>query len=125
MNSFTRQWYAESKVKEVFTPDIATWRSRYDLKEQLLLRDNSYVIRNLRKSDMYPYRSKEDMEHIVEAKEEFRPDLIADEAYGDPRLAWVILSANNLSDIFDLKIGMRIRIPSSTSLYTSGGVLNR
>lgn len=125
MNDLTRQWYAESKVEEVYSPDIATWRSRYDLKENILLRDGSYVIRNLRKADMYPYRSKDDIEHIVEAREENRPDLIANDAYGDPRLAWVILSANNLSDFFDLKVGMRIRIPSSTSLYAGGGVLNR
>lgn len=125
MNDLTRQWYAESKVEEVYSPDIATWRSRYDLKENILLKDGSYVIRNLRKADMYPYRNRDDIEHIVEAREENRPDLIANDAYGDPRLAWVILSANNLSDFFDLKVGMRIRIPSSTSLYASGGVLNR
>ena len=124
-NDFAKQWYAESKVQEVYTPDVATWRSRYDLKEQLLLTNNDFVIRNMRRTDLYPYKSSDDLEHIVEARENCRPDIIAEEAYGDPRLAWVILSANNLSDLFDLRTGMRIRIPSSISLYSSGGVMNR
>ena len=74
---------------------------------------------------MVPYRTSQDMIHIVTASEEFRPDVIANNSYGDPRLAWVILAANNISDIFDLKAEMEIIIPSSNAIYNIGGVLNR
>ena len=124
-NDFAKQWYAESKVQEVYTPDVATWRSRYDLKEQLLLTNNDFVIRNMRRTDLYPYKSSDDLEHIVEARENCRPDIIAEEAYGDPRLAWVILSANNMKTIFDFTVDKVIRIPEVTSFYSEGGVLSK
>lgn len=126
MNSTViRDWYSKDLVKEVFTPDLSVWRSRYDLKEQLLLTDNTLVIRNMRRNDMVPNVSSYDMEHEVEPKEAYRPDIIANNMYGDPRLAWVILAANDLSDMLDLKAGLRIRIPSTASLYSSGGVMCR
>lgn len=121
----TRDWYSKDLVKEVFTPDLTTIRSRYDLKEQILLKDNTLVIRNIRKNDMVPAKSSLDTEHEVEAKEAYRPDVIAYNMYGDPRLAWVILAANNLSDMLDLKAGLRIRIPSTASIYSSNGVMGR
>lgn len=118
-------WYSSSLVDKVITPKLNTYRSRYDLKEQLLLKDNTLVIRNMRKSDLTPVRSSDDMEYKIEAKEAYRPDIIANRVYGDPRYAWVILSANNLKDIFDLKTGMIITIPSIISLYKTGGILSR
>lgn len=125
LDKLNRAWYSNSKVKKIFIPNLASWRSRYDLKEQLLLNDYSLVIRNLRASDMVPARSSSDILHIVEAGEEYRPDIIALNSYNDPRLAWVILSANGISDIFDLTVGLEIRIPSSVTLYSSGGILCR
>lgn len=123
IESLKRNWYSESKVKEIFTPSLTTWRSRYDLKDQLRLDTGDLVIRNLRQNDMVPIPSSSDMEHEVEPREAYRPDIIAYNAYGDPRLAWVILAANGLNDVFDLRANMRIIIPSSTSLYMAGGVM--
>lgn len=120
-----KQWYSNELVKDIITPNIDTWRSRYDLKEQLLLNDNNLVIRNMRANDMVPYKTSQDTIHIVTISEQYRPDVIANNAYGDSNLAWVILSANGLSDIFDLVAEMEIRIPSSLSIYNMGGVLNR
>lgn len=119
----TNVWYSEELVSKVITPKINVYRSRYDLKEQLLLKDNNLVIRNMRVSDLIPIRSSDNIEYKVEAKEAYRPDIIAYNMYGDPRYAWIILSANNLSDLFDLKPGMIITIPSIISLFGSGGVL--
>ncbi len=118
-------WYDMSLLKEVNTPKITTVRSRYDTKEQLLLNDGNLVIRNMRRNDLYPNRDSTDTQHRVEGSEAYRPDIIAYNVYGDPRLAWVILSANDISDIFDLKAGMIINIPSSISLFRSGGVMNK
>jgi len=118
-------WYDKSLVQETLNPKVTVIRSRYDNKEQLLLKNSDLVIRNMRRNDLFPGRDSEDTQHKVEGHEAYRPDLIAYNVYGDPRLAWVILSANDLSDIFDLEPGMIITIPSSISLFKSGGVMNR
>jgi len=125
-NDIIRSWYSEDLVDKILVPNLDTWRSRYDLKEQELLKDGDiWVIRNLRKNDITPVRTSEDIQHIVAPGEDCRPDVIAYNAYGDGNLAWVILAANNMSNIFDLKAGMYIVIPSTLSLYQAGGILCR
>jgi len=125
-NKIIRSWYSEDLVDKILVPNLDTWRSRYDLKEQELLKDSDiWVIRNLRKNDITPVRTSEDIQHIVAPGEDCRPDVIAYNAYGDGNLAWVILAANNMSSIFELKAGMYIVIPSTLSLYQTGGILCR
>ena len=41
-SKLTRDWYSEDSVKDILVPSLNTWRSRYDLKEQLLLNDNTF-----------------------------------------------------------------------------------
>tara|TARA_R110002110_G_scaffold379584_2_gene590101 strand:- start:47 stop:334 length:288 start_codon:yes stop_codon:yes gene_type:complete len=49
---------------------------------------------------------------IIPAGMEGRPDLIANDAYGDPDLWWVINVANNVFDeLVDLAAGKQIVIP--------------
>ena len=125
-NEIIRSWYSEDLVDKILVPNLDTWRSRYDLKEQELLKDSDiWVIRNLRKNDITPVRTSEDIQHIVAPGQDCRPDVIAYNAYGDGNLAWVILAANNMSSIFELKAGMYIVIPSTLSLYQTGGILCR
>lgn len=121
-----RSWYSEEKVSQILVPNLATWRSRYDLKEQeLLTESDTWVIRNMRKADITPQTTSDDIIHIVTAGEQYRPDVIAYNSYGDANLAWVILSANNKSSLFELLVGDEIVIPSIVSLYQSGGILTR
>ena len=121
--NINQTWYSEELVNEVQVPKLSTVRSRYDLKERLLLEDGNLVIRNMRRNDLVPTTSSNDMLHIVQPGEKYRPDIIANNVYGDPRLAWLILSANNLSDIFDLVTDLEIVIPSTSSIFGAGGVL--
>lgn len=121
-----RDWYSKDLVEKILVPNVDSWRSRYDLKEQELLKDGeTWVIRNLRKTDITPVRTSDDIQHVVAPGENYRPDVVAYNAYGDANLAWVILAANNMSNIFDFKAGMYIVIPSTVSLYQVGGILNR
>lgn len=117
-------WYSQELVQSVITPLAKTIYSRYDSKERLLLRDGNLVIRNMRKNDLKPVIDSTATQHIVESKEAYRPDIIAYNLYGNPNLAWVILSANNLSDVFDLEPNMIINVPSAISLYRTGGVMS-
>jgi hypothetical protein len=49
-----------------------------------------------------------------------RPDLIAERAYGNAKLAWVVLQYNNIVDtIEELTVGKTITIPSQTRLFYS------
>lgn len=43
---------------------------------------------------------------------EYRPDLVSSKVYGLPDFWWRIMEANGLSDIYDFKAGVNIRIPS-------------
>ncbi len=55
---------------------------------------------------------------------EFRPDLLAHEAYGDARLWWVFAARNPsvLKDpIYDLVSGVKIYIPQKAALLNSLG----
>lgn len=51
----------------------------------------------------------------IKSGEEYRPDLIAKRAYGSAlkELWWKILEANDIFDVFDLKAGLTLRIPSA------------
>ena len=126
INYSKRDWYSEEKVKDIHIPQLSTWRSRYDLKDQLRLRKtDDLVIRNLRVSDLIPIRTSEDNIHEITPAEDKRPDIIAFNYYGDARLAWVILSANGYSDFMDFEKGATIRIPSIAALYGAGGIMMR
>jgi hypothetical protein len=125
-SNFVREWYSEDLVEKILVPNLDSWRSRYDLKEQELLKDGeTWVIRNLRKRDITPAKTSEDIQHIIAPGEHCRPDVVAYNAYGDANLAWVILSANNMSTIFEFRAGLHIIIPSTLSLYQVGGILSR
>ena len=57
--------------------------------------------------------SPNDRFYVITATTEYRPDLVAQKAYGDVRLWWKILEANNMKDIWDFKSGTNIVIPEA------------
>ena len=64
-------------------------------------------------------QSADDPEYIVESKYRHRPDLLAYDVYGDPKLWWVFVYRNRgiLEDpVFDLVPGLRIRLPRKEQL---------
>jgi hypothetical protein len=54
---------------------------------------------------------------VIKAGEEYRPDLIAKRAYGTSLLSywWKIMEANLIFDVFDLKVGLTLRVPPISS----------
>lgn len=125
LSELGKTWYDKNLVKDIIQPQEETVTSRYSAKTNLVLQNNDVVVRNLRTSDIYIPESDDDTVHKIDAAEEYRPDLVAFKQYNNPALAWVILSANNMKDIFEFTSGKVIRIPEITGLYTTGGVLNR
>jgi hypothetical protein len=58
--------------------------------------------------------SQNDKYMLIKKGMEFRPDLIAKAAYGTNLISfwWKIMEANNIFDVFDLKAGTTLRVPS-------------
>lgn len=58
------------------------------------------------------FRFTDDISYRIPLKYEYRPDLIALEFYGDPRLFWVIVYANGFNNSpQDFNTGRVIKIP--------------
>ena len=55
--------------------------------------------------------SGQDRYYVITSGTEFRPDLVAQRAYGNTAMWWKILEANGMFDIFDFKAGTNILIP--------------
>lgn len=70
--------------------------------------------------------SSTDSFHIINTNTEDRLDRIAQQYYGDASLWWVIADANPSIRFNPMSVprGISIRIPSITTLYSTGGVLN-
>lgn len=114
--------YYSDKVSKVYRPSANKSTSRYDTKLRVSLKEGSTKIRFIRKNDLL-FSDKSSSVHVVDAIEAFRPDILANEYFGDEKYAWVILAANNLKTPYELVRGMKIVIPSLVSLQGADGKL--
>ena len=126
MGRYTKMDFS-SDVKEISNPNPSTIRviGRYDIKTRMRLDDGKITIRNLKDNDLVAKFSNRDLIHTVTVDEDQRPDLIALNFYGDPRLYWVILAANDLREKSEVIKGMPIRIPAKDSLYGINGLMSK
>lgn len=113
--------YYSDKVKNVYAPKVTSSTSRYKTKLRVSLEDST-KIRFIRKADLN-FEDDNSSVHVIEQVEAFRPDIIANEYYGDPKYAWIIMAANNLLTPYELEPGLKLVIPSLTSLQGSKGKL--
>ena len=58
-------------------------------------------------------RSQQDMFTMVTAGTQYRPDLISMQMYGTVDFWWRIMEVNKIYDVFDLKIGLTLRLPGN------------
>jgi hypothetical protein len=59
---------------------------------------------------------RDDRSFVLEARHQYRPDLLAQELYGSPAYYWIFLVRNTKlirDPIWDFRTGMTITIPSS------------
>ena len=116
--------YFSKDVKALVQPTVTNIRGRYDTKIRLRREDDTLQVRPLGRSDVVAAKTEQDVIHEVKPYESKRPDLTALEFYGDARLYWVILAANDLKSPNEYVDGMVIRVPSATSIYSKGGILS-
>ena len=79
--------------------------------------------------EMYVPRSitaeADDKTYTIERTYAYRPDLLAFDLYGTPRLWWVFAQRNMdtvLDPIYDIKVGRKIYLPKGSSLKSVLGV---
>lgn len=116
--------YFSKDVKALVQPTVNSVRGRYDTKVRLRRDDGTLQVRPLNKSDVVANKTEQDIIHEVLPHEDQRPDLTALKYYGDARLYWIILAANDLKEMKDYRVGAIIRIPSTSAVYSKGGVLS-
>jgi len=92
--------------------------SRYN-NIKLFVGIEGYAVQETWDNPEIPERN-DDTFHVVEAGEEYRPDLISLKYYSTSKLYWVIGVANNMIDPFaETTPGMRLRIPNRDYLFTT------
>jgi hypothetical protein len=68
---------------------------------------------------------KDDVEYELDAKYEYRPDLLAYDLYGDSKFWWVfaVRNKNVIKDpIFDLVAGVKIYVPRLSTIQKELGI---
>jgi len=68
---------------------------------------------------------QDDQSYTIERTYAYRPDLLAYDLYGTPRLWWVFAqrNANELEDpIYDFKPGVTIQLPKKANLQSDLGI---
>ena len=66
-----------------------------------------------------------DVKYQIDKFYEYRPDLLASDLYGDPKLWWVFAMRNPnvlLDPLFDFYAGNIIYLPAKTTLQTELGI---
>jgi hypothetical protein len=58
----------------------------------------------------------EDKYVTLDQGNQFRPDIISNQVYGDPNFGWAIMEVNNIRSFVELTMGLRLRIPPLTSV---------
>ena len=86
--------------------------SRYMNSNVIYYTENNILTFTIYKKTTIP-TSQKDVYAIVSPGSEYRPDIVSQKAYGTPDFWWKIMEANGISDIFDFKSGINIRIPNS------------
>jgi len=95
---------------EVVARRFVTATSRYANSQVLLYgSDRLLTFETYKRTAFEP--SDSDRFAVVPPGEEYRPDLTSFRAYGTVDYWWLILETNSISDIFDYKTGLNIRIP--------------
>jgi hypothetical protein len=92
--------------------DFVTQASRYVGSDVIRWGEKKLLTFKILKREEVP-TSPNDRFAVIEAGQEFRPDIVSVAAFSIPDFWWRILQANNMSDIFDFKAGKTIRIPNN------------
>lgn len=106
----------------MITPKRLQKMSRYSKLKRYTNEDGNSYIETPRKFVIK--ESTKDTFYSVEKGYENRLDLISYKFYNNPFLWWAIASMNYIDNPMKVEAGMVLRIPCTSSIYSSGGVLS-
>lgn len=112
----------EVDIKKLKAVPVAT--NRYDSKVILSTKQGEYT-RMLQLEEIVGPALPDDQFVNIDLMYQYDPFRISQDFYGTPSLYWAILAANNLFDVFDLKEGLIIRIPSVITVLGYNGLVVR
>jgi len=79
--------------------------------------------------DIWPPRTipsrDDDFEYTILPQYNYRPDLLAYDIYGNPKLWWVFMQRNKdviFDPIFDFRSGTTIKLPKKSALLSALGI---
>lgn len=99
-----------------------TFVSRYTATRVIDNESNSYY----ESPNKYSIPEKESDIYITTNKSnENRLDIVSSKLYGTPLQWWIIATANNILDPFDVPLGTTLRIPNVASIYGVKGLMRR
>jgi len=82
-----------------------------------LIKHNQKGLANIQTNEFFSYA--DDIKYQIPLKYEYRPDLIALDFYGDPKLFWVLVYANNFGNSpQDFNSGRMINVPKYERIIT-------
>lgn len=67
----------------------------------------------------------DDFTYVIQPQYQYRPDLLAYDLYGSPKLWWVFIQRNVdilFDPIYDFRAGVIIKLPKRTNLLTQLGM---
>lgn len=112
----------EVDIKKLRSIPVAT--TRYDTKVILSTKEGEYT-RMLQLDELVGPSQPDDQFIHVDLMYQYDPFRIAQDFYGTSSLYWAILAANNIFDVFDLREGLTIRIPSIITVLGYNGLVVR
>jgi len=88
-------------------------KSRYKFFYDVFNEDTNHTQKGLMEEDVKAlFSSSDDIIYSIPIEEEYRPDLIAKRFYGNPKIYWIIVYVNSISDSPEgFYEGRTIRVP--------------
>jgi len=99
-------------LSDIRTRDLVTVTSRYADSSVIYYGDqHKTTFKTYKKKVLRDSAADKYME--ITAGYEYRPDKVSQLAYGTVDFWWLIMEANNIKDIFDFKVGITVKVPST------------
>lgn len=102
-----------------FSPDVISLTDKLEdglktsdrYKEKLILSDSHGIHLQFIQQRWLPKATQTDPLIYIDAKYQYRPDIISVDYYNTPLFAWAILAANDLRSVWEVEAGMYLKIP--------------
>lgn len=111
LTSIDRTWFA-SDVYSLGEILDDPYRSSNRYKNKKLITDPAGQHIQFIQKRWIPKAEDNDQLVYIDAKYQYRPDIISVDYYNSPLYAWAIMSANGIRSVYELEAGTYVKIPN-------------